>query len=305
MHIAFAIDENFVQPLCATLSSFFRHHSGGPVTIHLLADRLPDAAHRRLEQFVRDRGAAYRAHAPAAAQFGDLPLAMTHVSQATFFRLLLPDLLPAVDRILYLDVDLLIRRSLEPLYTIDLHGHPVAAVSDVRPADHAARLGVDAALGYLNAGVLVMDLPAIRRERMTDRALAYLRDNRASPKRCLLADQDGINVALEGRWLRLPDTWNFFLSHCAEHPRNLAPHLLQQLLDGPAIVHYCGHKKPWMRLYALPFQQEYLSQAARDGIHFPRGWGVRDAFERISELQRMRRMRRRHRVAGLHVPGRF
>ena len=305
MHIAFAIDEKYVQPLCATLSSLFRHHDGGPITIHVLADQLPEAADRELEAFVTSRGASYQTHRIAAAQFQDLPLAMAHLSSATFFRLLLPDLLPTVDRVLYLDVDILIRRCLRPLYAIDLAGHALAAVSDVCPAAHAARLGLDAALGYLNAGVLVMDLPAIRRERMTDRALAYLRDTRESPQRCLLADQDGINVALEGRWLRLPDTWNFFLSYCAEHPRKLAPHLLQQLLDGPAIVHYCDRKKPWMRLYALPFQYEYLSQAARDGIHFPRGWGVRDTFERISELQRMGRMRRRYRVAGLQVTGHF
>jgi lipopolysaccharide biosynthesis glycosyltransferase len=305
MHIAFSVDEKFVLPLCAMLSSFFRHHRGESVCIHVLAGSLPESAQRRLQEFVQARGATYRYHAIKAAQFDGPPLAAAHLSNATLYRLLLPQLLPELDRILYLDTDLLIRRSLLPLYSADLCGLPVAAVMDAFPENACRRLGIQEEHGYFNAGVLVMDLNALRRDRIAEHALAYVERHRADPERCLAADQDGLNVVLEGRWRRLPDTWNFNLTFCARDPAQLPGHLYQQLLEGPAVVHYCGRKKPWMRLFVLPFQTEFLDAARHDGIHFDRGWGLRDFRERFSEVQRFNRLRRRHRRAGAHVPGLF
>ncbi len=59
--------------------------------------------------------------------------------KATWYRIFLPDLLPEVDRILFLDADLLALDSLAPLWETDLSEHYLAAVTNVFQADHLFR----------------------------------------------------------------------------------------------------------------------------------------------------------------------
>ncbi|KAK7443527.1 hypothetical protein VKT23_015700 [Stygiomarasmius scandens] len=66
---------------------------------------------------------------------------------------------PPVERVLYLDADLLVRSNLEPLWQTDLRGRPLAAIPDVgHPMGYD---GIDRK-AYFNAGAMLMDLAKIR-----------------------------------------------------------------------------------------------------------------------------------------------
>jgi lipopolysaccharide biosynthesis glycosyltransferase len=305
MHIAVSIDEAYVTPLCGMLSSLLLHNRDGAVHIHVLSESLPESAHLQLGRLIRAGNATYCPHDVDADRFRILPLLQPNHALPTFFRLVLPELLPDVDRVLYLDVDLLIRRPLTALYAVELAGHAVAAVSDVWPEKDCARVGIPAEWGYFNAGVLVMDLRAWRDAGIAERALEHLIRHRETPERCLYADQDGLNAAMKGAWLPLPETWNFFMCYADRNPALLPRHIYEQLHAGPSIVHFAARKKPWLRLFAMPFQDEFLRHARDNGIHYPRGWGFRDIWQRFSELRRLYRLRRCYRRAGVHVTSVF
>lgn len=305
MHIAVSIDAGYVMPLCGMLTSLLRHNREGAMHIHVLSESLPESAHRQLDALVRAGNATYRRHDVDAARFRGLPLVQPTHAIPTFFRLLLPELLPDVDRVLYLDADILVRRSLAPLYGVAMAGHPVAAVMDAWPAKDCRRVGIPEAWGYFNAGVLLMDLRTCREVGVAEHALEHLTRYRDTPERCLYADQDGLNAGVKGAWLHLPETWNFFMCYADRNPALLPPDIYRQLRDGPAIVHFAARKKPWLRLFAMPFQDEFLRNARDNGIEYPRGWGLQDAWQRFSELRRLYRLRRRYRRAGIGVTGIF
>ena len=114
-----------------------------------------------------------------------------------------------------------------------------------------------------------MDLPAMRRLQITQKALQHLEKHNGDRDLCRYADQDGLNVAANGNWQRFPETWNFNIYHIMCDPSLLPEQRKRILTEGPAIVHYASRKKPWMRQFPMPFQREFLRHASDAGIQYP------------------------------------
>ena len=175
---------------------------------------------------------------------------------ATYFRLLIDDLIPeAVERVIYLDVDMLIQGDLWELWEMDFQDAIALAVPDayteyfhrqrLEQADLPEELRFVKNSAYFNAGLLVIHLPAWRQHRIGERALEV-----ATTFRELLAfhDQDALNLVLVGRWRALDPTWNLhelppFLSAWEAGPYSRAQ--LRELFFSPKVVHFVSAEKPW------------------------------------------------------------
>jgi lipopolysaccharide biosynthesis glycosyltransferase len=169
--------------------------------------------------------------------------------KATWYRIFLPELLPEVERVLYLDADLIVVDSLAPLWAIDLEGSWVGAVTNVFQDNHKhrpAELGLAGSHVYFNAGVLLMNLDEMRRDGRTAALLEFGIEN---APRLEWRDQDALNVVLGERRLPLHPRWNSMNSFVA-FPRNasvLGRLALRKALRKPAIRHFEGpeQNKPW------------------------------------------------------------
>lgn len=93
------------------------------------------------------------------------------ITRATFYRLFLADLLPdTIEKVLYLDGDIVVRQSLCDLWNVDLTGYAIAAIPDaagINNIEWYARLGYPPDLGYFNAGVLLINLEYWRQNQVT------------------------------------------------------------------------------------------------------------------------------------------
>jgi lipopolysaccharide biosynthesis glycosyltransferase len=161
-----------------------------------------------------------------------------YLSKATYTRLLIPKLFPdAISKVLYLDADLIVLDDLTPLWETDLDDAVVGAVLDRLDTQDGKNgvVGLPQVREYFNAGVLLINLHQWRKERISERALAYLSVNPRSP----FADQDALNVACDGRWKKLHPRWNFIDFHQREQILDLPPE------RRPGIVHFATWKKPW------------------------------------------------------------
>jgi len=138
----------------------------------------------------------------------DVPFSKARLTRATYGRLFAADAVaPSVDRLVYLDTDVLVQDDLRELAHFDLAGHPVAATRDVsQPVLSVGfsawkELGMSPATPYFNAGVLVIDVQAWRARGIRAAALEFLYQH---GDRCRYADQDGLNAVLQGDVARLP-----------------------------------------------------------------------------------------------------
>ncbi len=188
----------------------------------------------------------------------------------TYARLLLPGLLPSTERrLLYLDSDLLVRADVRELWRTDLRGAAFGAVQDlgcltVSEPLYGLRnfreLGLPADQPYCNAGVLLIDLPRWRAERISERVIEYVA---ANPDAVQWPEQDGLNAVAGSRWTALDPRWNSLVgslrtsSALSWSDDRVDQETLARFTVDPAIVHFIGPEKPWKVRTRHPQDDEY------------------------------------------------
>ncbi len=161
-----------------------------------------------------------------------------HGNRFAFMRLLLADLLP-VDKVVYLDSDLLIKLDIKSLFEIGLNGHVIGA-SGVGNVEWALERPFFLSIGrkpdekYFNSGVLLMDLKQWRLDGVGKLCLSFADKH---PDQLLTADQTVLNsIFSQNNFLELDEKFN----------RALYPDSRKIDLDkSNAIYHFVGSPKPW------------------------------------------------------------
>ena len=190
-------------------------------------------------------------------------------SEAASFRLLLPEILPEYDKVLYIDCDVIVRNNLSALYkSIDLDGSLLAVVYEA-PIEHQserwAALGCDPSK-YFNSGFLLMNLKQMREDGISAKLLDACRVDWLE-----FPDQDALNQVCKGRVLPLSPLYNsirtFFLP---QYKPEFVAQYSEDLWDEvqrSGNIHYTGGK-PW-NLFTVKFGEwwkvyETLPQEIKD-----------------------------------------
>ncbi len=186
-----------------------------------------------------------------------LPLnAQAHYSLDTWTRLWVENFFPAtVNRVLYLDGDIVIKGEITSLWKTDLSGALLGAV-DIPGSDRGVvRHGLRLEDGYFNAGVLLIDLAQWRATHAMDEALNYVTKY---PDRVPDVDQDALNACFYARTKRLPYKWNVIWPFFREPPMVALPRADVEIIRREAcIIHFNGASKPWSYFCDHPLKSEY------------------------------------------------
>ena len=242
--IALCSDANYAPHLATTLQSIFLHNVDADLDVHVLCTDADPATRARIEQVAQAFGRTLTFLSADGSSLSHLTVT-GHFSHAVYLRLLLPELLPQVSRLIYLDCDLLVEAPLAPLWAVDVADVSCAGVPE---PGLAHRLGVER---YVNSGVLLMNLDYWRRHGTAGQCIEWLADNRAQAS---YVDQDAINVVLAGKIAFLDACWNLNSSEELQ-PASLAAHPQR-------ILHFAGPYKPWHLAYDFDLAQVYRSYRA-------------------------------------------
>ena len=196
------------------------------------------------------------------AALGDIVLPHHgHFRPETYFRLLAPQLLPNVDKAIYLDSDLIVNADIAELYDTDVEGYKLGATRDadtigqIDGYDESVgpylenELGMDDPHDYFQAGVLVMNLAELRR---TVTPEEFLRISTERMWRWL--DQDVLNKVVNGHYVRVPMKWNYLMdwqhlrrTHIIANAPADVREEYEQARQEPKIVHFAGpDNRPWL-----------------------------------------------------------
>ncbi|GAB3066858.1 glycosyltransferase family 8 protein [Micromonospora schwarzwaldensis] len=252
MHIGMAFDEKYADYAAVTIESILatRASAEDEVTFWILPT--PDvgaSTFDRMVECVSGRAAINFLDSTDAVSHlpGSVMNGLEYISSAMYLRLLLADLVPdEVDRILYLDTDILCTGDLRPLYDTELNGAPLAAVRDAFTLTFAHNGGIPgldeeevgslADRKYFNSGVLLIDVASWRNNGFTERCIRYLEQNAGKLR---YPDQDALNVVFDGIWHELPKIWNEMESHELEW--------VGRSLTEARLLHFAGPYKPWQK----------------------------------------------------------
>lgn len=255
------------------LHSLLSRNPRARVTVHFLhAPTLPDASKQKLAALIESLRGTVRFHEIPDSGIEGLP-EMARIPRLMWFRVLLPELLPELDRVLYLDADTFVVDSLEPLWKTDLSGYYLAAVTNVidkKFAHRPAELGLGGPSEYFNSGVLLFNLDLMRQDRCGARIFEYARANAG---RLLWPDQDGLNVILAPRRLALHPRWNCqnTLFYWPQARDVFGAEAVAEATTSPAILHFEGpdQAKPWHYLNDHPYRARYLECLRQTGFPVP------------------------------------
>lgn len=177
------------------------------------------------------------------------------ISTGTYLRLALPRLLPDVEKILYMDADVLVRESLLPLWETPVEGRVLAAVRGAVNLSEKWEWNSERSYwnrlagmkgGYINAGVTLLNLSEARKRGLPDQWDALVKE------KFYYQDQDILNITCQGAVAYLPPKYNR-LAYLEEKDFGqfiregiYTQEECREAIQSPAVIHYAGDK-PWKR----------------------------------------------------------
>jgi len=275
MNIVVASDDNFVQHCGTMLVSLFENNKKNKITVYLLSEGISDENNEILKEIVSSRGGDYNYILVDSELLVDLPMPdfseLSHISIATYYRLLIPILLPiSVSKVIYLDCDIIVRKSIQELWGINIDDYAIGAVYQMTEPMQVdtSRLSIPLSSGYFNAGVLLINVDYWREHNISFELMDFVKSHVDIIR---YHDQDALNAVLYNKCLMLPCKWNmltmFFrknvleLFDCYNMTLNNKyedyKNELMNVLSDPPIIHFVSRRKPWEAKCTHPFRNEY------------------------------------------------
>lgn len=251
-NVLVTLDRNYLKVLRTMLYSLSQSDSTGIFTVYV--------AHNSLTE---DDFAALQAVLPrtelidvplSEEMFQDAPISDRYPKEM-YYRLFAAQYLPQeLDRILYLDPDLVVINSLRSLYEIDFGDNLFAAASHIESRTfknfNRRWLHLSEQARYINSGVMMMNLSLLRTQQDPQQIYQFIEEHKNT---LLLPDQDVVNALYADRTIFL-DPLIYNLGEKYLRLKNL--HLPKEEKLGidwvrqhTAIIHYYGRNKPWKEGY--------------------------------------------------------
>jgi lipopolysaccharide biosynthesis glycosyltransferase len=185
-----------------------------------------------------------------------------YITYAAYFRLLIPSFLPDLKKIIYMDIDILVRHDLKELWDFDVGENYIAGVPNyygvVKDRKRHLQAGILSTDFCINSGVLLMNLEKMREDGIEQKCLAKIDINK-SPD-----DQFILNIVCCPEIAFLPSKWNMtkkkimsYDGYIRRYDIFCSPGELNDAWNNPAIFHWTGPEKPW-KYYDIPFAHEWF-----------------------------------------------
>lgn len=251
MDIVFCIDDNYVIPCGVAMTSLFENNDGYEIMVHIIGMNLSESKAKELEQIICQYNSTINFYNIEEEYINSFNFAfdpeITHLNIAAYIRLFVAEILPSdIDKILYLDSDLIIVDNLSELWNTPMKDYSTAGVVDrvAFKRETYTRLNYPEIFSYINSGVLLINLNYWRENDVLGKFIDYEKKNHSNIE---IHDQDVINGVLYSSILLLPVRYNM------QSPFYFRKREFIELgedigfaIKNPAIIHFTILPKPWI-----------------------------------------------------------
>lgn len=272
MNVLLVASSAYLVQLLALLYSLFEYHPED-VTVYLFYSNMKPKEVNLITHFVEGwgRGKQIFCHRVGEEITDGMKTAQNY-SKEIYYRFLAIKMLPNdMEKILYLDADMIVRGSLKGLYETDLEGRAFAACEDIYGTlmgiedSRPGMLKIPPEYRYVNGGMLLMNLKFLRENDAVEKLTAYMKEK---GEELSIPDQDALNALYYDKIVYVPwekyncvpmtyviDGENGKFLTCADVNlliQNKGIEFLdsvsrtQYYYDNAVIVHYAGTRRPWI-----------------------------------------------------------
>lgn len=256
--IFFAVDDGYIPFLAVSLQSLIDNSSReNNYIIRVLYTSISEENKNKIKKYERENVSIefvnFNKH---VEEIKDKLFTRDYYSKTTYYRLFLPELYPQYDKLLYLDSDIVILSDIADLYNTDLGDNLVGGVpDDVIQTIEVFRnyaekvVGVADYRNYFNAGILLMNLDALRKYNFQEKLIYSLTQIKFS----VAQDQDYLNRLCKGRVKILDKAWN-------RMPVAVVQGNPEAKGEDLKLIHYNLAFKPW-HFENTPYEEHFWKYA--------------------------------------------
>ena len=265
MNIVCCTDHNYVMPTGVMMCSVCENNHDCEVFFHVICnDDVTEEDKRDLTDIAHQYNNRICFHSVNI----EVPSCFTikkenqpkHITISAYYRLFLTEILPNdIEKVLYLDSDIIVRHSLHEMYNTDMEGCAIGVVTDCFEGviEYYNRLRYSPTLGYFNSGVLLINLAYWRENNILQECINFATK---FPERIVFHDQDILNYVLKNNKKTFNLTFNLQDVHL--HKKLMISweyetELLEAITD-PYIIHFTGSHKPWRKKCTNPYKNEFI-----------------------------------------------
>ncbi|MEX0398169.1 lipopolysaccharide 1,3-galactosyltransferase [Providencia rettgeri] len=242
-NVAYGADKNFLFGTGVSIVSVLLNNKDINFHFHVFTDFLSDKDIQLFSQISKQYKTCVTLHTLNMDILKKLPTNQVW-SHAIYFRLIIADYFyKKCDKVLYLDSDVVCTGSIQILKSLNLSSMPIAAVMDISEpysVEMANLFNVEGIKkGYFNSGVMLINPDEWNYRQLTEKSMSVFTDKKLQPV-IKYYDQDAINIAVHGDWLKLDNIFNhrINLNDRYKHKKN-------NDISNAVFVHLIGSTKPW------------------------------------------------------------
>lgn len=270
MNICLVSDEKFAEICTVAMVSIIKHNSN--VTFYIIEDNIIDDTKKTMVESIKELDQSCSMHFIHAIDIKDrfgTDFDTGIWPMACMQRLFLCELLPKeIERVLYLDCDVMVRKPLDDLYNIDFNNSFCAAVPDCTSELCRKNIGLKEKDCYFNSGVYLLNIKKWREENIKEKFIKILNSRHLFQ----YPDQDILNMVFSRTNIRLDAKYNFTsymygynydeLMYYHNATEYINENEFYSARKDPSIFHFTNDVKlvrPWYKNSNHPFLEEWLS----------------------------------------------
>lgn len=243
-------DDRYAQHCSAMLCSLFENNKEYEFHVHLLTNNLSSDIRQHFVELSRKYNNLITIYDIDDSRLDGVKFRKNRpLTKAAYFRVLLSSVIDkSIEKILYLDCDMIVLGDVSELFLIELDNYALAAVEDAMPNTYLHRNQLHMQYGEpaFCSGFMMINLKYWRKHKSEDKLIEYSKRDR---KVVYMHDQDSLNYVFKGQWFHLAPKWNKNAMAISIVDSKAKYFDKYEFTFEPKIIHYAGEEKPWFNVW--------------------------------------------------------
>ena len=238
IHLAISFDRNYLTPFYVLITSIFENNINVKITFHcIVKNDVTIDEKSEIKEYIEKKDCKFEIYQVDEDLISKFVITGKW-TPAVYYKMFFPILIDkSIEKLLYLDTDMLVIGNLKQLYDTDLGEFALGAVYDnyvkIQPD-----LGIINEFEYFNSGMLLYNIPIWKKLNLTEKAIDFLSKY---PQKIKFVDQCALNAVTISNWKRLPEKFNLLYSYI---PENISKKELNEFIKDKVIIHFTL-QRPW------------------------------------------------------------
>lgn len=268
-HVTCNTDDNYAQHCCAMLCSLFENNNELKFYVHILTHGLSIENKTQIRRLCNKYQCFHTIYDVDESRLEGVRFRKERpLTKAAYYRILLPEILDeSIEKVLYLDCDMIVVGTVNELFDLELDNYALAATLDCMPYNsiHRSQLKMESDERTFCSGIMMINLRYWRQSGIVDKLLEFSRSDR-SP--VFLHDQDSLNYVFKKQWFLLPPKWNKPSLSYLPSVENVPYFDIYEYVYQPKVIHFSSAAKPWLKMN-FPYSKLYKDYLKKSEFSHP------------------------------------